>query len=195
MDTNDGLIKVGGRLEQSDLTFGRKHPTLVPDTELGDALIGYLHSHTEHQGRKITTAAIRESGYYPVGGRKRIDRIIAACIHCRTLRAPTMTQKMADLPAERLYRIPPFYHCGIDVFGPFLTRYGKATRSNTGTRKTWVLIFSCLYTRAIHLETLDSMDTASFKMAFNRFQAIRGDCAYLRSDAGSNFMGARNEDA
>ena len=37
------------------------------------------------------------------------------------------------------------------------------------------------------------MDTPSFKLAFNRFQAIRGDCVYLRSDAGSNFMGARNE--
>lgn len=37
------------------------------------------------------------------------------------------------------------------------------------------------------------MDTASFKMAFSRFQSIRGECAYLRSDAGSNFMGAKNE--
>ena len=37
------------------------------------------------------------------------------------------------------------------------------------------------------------MDTASFKLAFNRFQALRGDCAYFRSDAVSNFMGARNE--
>ena len=37
------------------------------------------------------------------------------------------------------------------------------------------------------------MDTFSFKLAFNRFQSLRGDCAYLRSDSGSNFLGARNE--
>ena len=37
------------------------------------------------------------------------------------------------------------------------------------------------------------MDTASFKLAFQRFQAIRGECAYLRSDNGSNFMGAGNQ--
>ena len=37
------------------------------------------------------------------------------------------------------------------------------------------------------------MDTASFKLAFERFQAQRGECAYLRSDAGSNFIGARND--
>ena len=50
-----------------------------------------------------------------------------------------------------------------------------------------------MYSRGVHLETLDTMDTASFKMAFQRFQDLRGECVYLRSDAGSNFMGARNE--
>ena len=193
LDQSDGLIKVGGRLDRADLTFGRRHPTLVPDTLTGDALLGYLHSKTEHQGRKITSSAIRDAGFWPIGGRSRIDRITATCVPCRTLRAPTMTQKMADLPEQRLYRTPPFYNCGIDVFGHFLIRQGKATRANPGAKKVWVLIFSCLYSRAVHLEMLESMDTASFRMAFNRFQAVRGDCAYLRSDAGSNFMGARNE--
>jgi hypothetical protein len=69
LDETDGLIKVGGRLERSDLTFGRKHPVLIPDTEAGDALVGYLHSQTQHQGRKTTTALIRSTGSYPVGGR------------------------------------------------------------------------------------------------------------------------------
>ena len=100
---------------------------------------------------------------------------------------------MADLPEERLFRTPPFYRCGIDVFGHFNIRHGKVTRASPGVKKIWVLLFSCLYSRAVHLETLDSMDTASFKLAFNRFQAIRGDCVYLRSDRGSNFIGARNE--
>jgi hypothetical protein len=68
LDETDGLIKVGGRLERSDLTFGRKHPVLIPDTETGDALVGYLHSQTQHQGRKTTTASIRSTGFYPVGG-------------------------------------------------------------------------------------------------------------------------------
>ena len=104
-----------------------------------------------------------------------------------------MSQKMADLPEQRLFTTPPFYNCGIDVFGHFQIRHGKPTRANPGVRKVWVLIFTCLYSRAIHLEILDSMDTPSFKLAFNRFQALRGDCVYLRSDAGSNFMGARNE--
>ena len=193
MDQSDDLIKVGGRLDRADLTFARKHPTLVPDTLTGDTLLGYLHSETEHQGRKITSASIREEGFWSVGVRNRIDRIVAICVPCRALRAPTMTQKMADLPEQRLYRTPPFYHCGIDVFGYFNIRQGKTTRANPGVRKVWVLLFSCFYSRAVRLEPLDSMDTASFKTALNRYQAVRGDCVYLRSDAGSNFMASRNE--
>ena len=98
MDQSDGLIKVGGRLSRADLTFARKHPTLVPDNLTGDTLLGYLHSKTEHQGRKITTASIREEGFWPVGGRNRIDRIVATCVPCRALRAPTMTQKWLTYP-------------------------------------------------------------------------------------------------
>ena len=130
-DPVDLLIKGGGRLSNSDLSFGRKHPTIIPDTLLGDALIGYLHASIQHQGRKITAATIREQGYCVVGSKKRIQRIITACVPCRMLRAPPMQQKMADLPAERLFRTPPFYKCGIDVFGHFNIKHGKATRGNT----------------------------------------------------------------
>ena len=38
------------------------------------------------------------------------------------------------------------------------------------------------------------MSTESFKMAFQRFQDLRGECVYLRSDHGSIFIGARNEE-
>ena len=104
-----------------------------------------------------------------------------------------MTQKMADLPEQRLWRTPPFLHCGIDVFGHFNVKHGKNTRSNPGTRKVWVLLFTCLYSRAVHLELLESMDAASFRMALTRFEAVRGECTYLRSDCGSNFMQVRQE--
>merc|ERR1712074_316392 len=136
-------------LARADLSFGRRHPTLVPDTELGDALLGDIHANSsQHQGRKVSSSAIREAGFYPVGGRERIDRLIRGCIPCKILRAPTMSQKMADLPEQRLFRTPPFYHCGIDVFGPYKVRHGKPTRANPGTQKIWVLLFSCLYSRA-----------------------------------------------
>lgn len=60
--------------------------------------------------------------------------------------------------------------------------------------QVWVLIFSYLNSRAVHLETQDSMDTSSFKLAFHRFQSLQGECTYLRSYAGSNIIGISNDD-
>ena len=105
-----------------------------------------------------------------------------------------MVQKMADLPRDRLQKTPPFQNVGMDVFGPFFVNNGKTTRANPGKRKVWLLIFTCLYSRAVHLEMLDAMDSATFWMAFRRFRANRGRCSKIRSDRGSNFMGARNQE-
>ena len=188
-----GIIRAGGRLNKAYLSFGRKYPALIPRCWEGDALLNHIHSTTAcHQGRIITMACIREHGYIPMGGRKRISGIISTCPRCRLLRAKPMEQKMAQLPLQRLERVPPFSRCGIDVFGPFLIKQGRTTRANPGTQKLWVLLFSCLYSRGVHLETLASMDVSSFMMAFDRFEAKWGLCEYLKSDAGSNFMGARN---
>ena len=141
----------------------------------------------------MDAAIIRDKGYSAVGGRKRIQRIIASCVICKTIRGTPMEQKMSDLPEHRLWRTPPFLHCGIDVFGPFKVSHGKKTRNNAGTRKVWVLILTCMYSRAVHLEMLESMDAASFRMLMTRFEAVRGECNYLRSDCGSNFMAVRND--
>ena len=47
--------------------------------------------------------------------------------------------------------------------------------------------------RAIHLETLNSMDTDSFICALRRFMCRRGSVRQLRSDRGTNFVGAKGE--
>ena len=102
---DDGLIR-GGRLERSQLTFGRKHPILIPECEEGDALMNHIHSILAcHQGRVVTMATLREDPYLPVGGRKGVSRLISSCLKCRQLRALPMQQKMADLPVPRLEKI------------------------------------------------------------------------------------------
>ena len=73
IDERDGLLKVSGRLTRADLSFGRRHPILLPALPNGDALLGFIHAETQHQGRKIFFSAIREAGYCPVGGRRRTN--------------------------------------------------------------------------------------------------------------------------
>ena len=56
--------------------------------------------------------------------------------------------------------------------------------------KRWGLIFTCLASRAIHLETLNAMTTDSFLNALRR---RREKVPELRSDQDINVLGARNE--
>ena len=116
-----------------------------------------------------------------------ISDIIAKCIICHKLRGRVQDQKMSDLPSEHLTPAPPFTYTGMDVFGPFYIKEGRKEL------KRWGLIFTCLASRAIHLESLDPMTTDSFLNALRRFIDRRGKVRELRSDQGTNFVGAKYE--
>ncbi|XP_068712844.1 uncharacterized protein [Montipora foliosa] len=94
---------------------------------------------------------------------------------------------MSDLPPERLTPSPLFTYTGMDVFEPFYIKEGRKEL------KRWGLIFTCLASCAIHLETLNAMTTDSFLNGLRRFISRRGKVRQLRSDQGSNFVGAKNE--
>ena len=95
---------------------------------------------------------------------------------------------MADLPDSRLgYQQPPFANTGVDYFGPILVRHGRKTEKRYG------VLFTCLTTRAVHLEIAHSLDTHSCLMAVRRMQARRGRPANIWSDNGTNFVGTEKE--
>ena len=76
---------------------------------------------------------------------------------------------MADLPRERIEPFKPaFTNVGLDIFGPITV---KNYRSDL---KRYGCIFTCMDTRAIHLEKLNSLETDSFLNGFRRFIARRG---------------------
>lgn len=54
-------------------------------------------------------------------------------------------------------------------------------------------MFSCMASRAIHVELTFSMSTSSFIQALRRFACRRGDVKYVTCDNGSNFVGAQKE--
>lgn len=95
---------------------------------------------------------------------------------------------MASLPKERLALCePPFTNTGVDYFGPMNVKRGRVTE------KRWGCIFTCLTTRAVHLELAGGLTTDSFIMALRRFRGRRGDPKTIRSDNGTNFIGANRE--
>ena len=188
------IIRVGGRLRHSIMPFSVKHPTLLPTQhQITDMILLHFHEKARHQGRHITLSSLRQGGFHIHRGRRALDKLLSSCITCRALRGPTLTQKMADLPPSRLEEHPPFTNTGVDIFGPYMVHDGASTRRTNATKKVWAAIFTCLTTRAVHIEPVPAMDTSSFILALRRFTSLRGQCKLLQSDQGSNFIGAKNE--
>ena len=117
----------------------------------------------------------------------RVKSIIHACIRCRILRGRLAEQKMADLPIERTLELAPFTYCGVDMFGHFNIKEGRKIH------KRYCVLFTCFCSRAVHLETTNTLDTDSFIMTLRRFLSTRGKVRSIRSDNGGNFVGAGNE--
>ncbi len=101
-------------------------------------------------------------------------------------------QQMAALPAERLQVAPPFTYVGVDVFGPWEI-VSRRTRGGVFNSKRWAVMFSCMCSRAVHIKVIEAMSTSSFINALRRFFAIRGPAKQIRSDCGTNFIGASRE--
>ncbi len=141
----------------------------------------------ERQGKGLTINEIRCSGYWITGINRAVASYIRQCVTCRRQRKPMEEQRMADLPPERLEPSPPFTFCGMDCFGPFLTKQGRKENKRYG------LLFTCLSSRAVHIEILEDMSTDAFINGLRCFIAIRGAVRQIKSDQGSNFVGAKNE--
>ena len=94
---------------------------------------------------------------------------------------------MADLTKERSSDAAPFTYVGMDMFGPFVTKEGRDLLKRYGA------IFTCLAGQAIHLEVVNSMDTDPFIMCLRSFTGSCGNVRMLRSNHGSNFIGAEKD--
>ena len=73
--SDDGLLRVGGRLRQGEQPWETAHPVLLPkDHHVSRLIIAYFHEKTKHSGRGATLSEIRLSGFWIVRGRSAVSR-------------------------------------------------------------------------------------------------------------------------
>ena len=70
---------------------------------------------------------------------------------------------MACVPSDRLCEDFLFTYCGVDLFGPFITKEGHKELKPYGA------LFTCLSNRAIHIETAASLNPDLFILCLHRF--------------------------
>ena len=184
----EGLIRVGGRLKNCLTEPNTKHPIVIPKkSTAASLLIRRAHEAVAHCGRCSTLNKLRDQGFWVVGAHTSVKSLIYKCRTCRELRGKLGEQKMADLPQERVTPSPPFTYCGADMFGPFVVKEGRKEVKRYGC------IFTCMSCRAVHIEVTSKLDADTFIQALRRFIARRGQVRSIRTDNGTNFIGAQNE--
>ena len=101
---------------------------------------------------------------------------------------------MANVPLDRLcFNEKPFTKTELDYLGPYEIKLSKGTRSNQANAKRYIVLFTCLSKRTVHLEIARDLSTDSFILSLRRFLARRGTVKVTRSDNGTNYVGASTE--
>ncbi|XP_062557002.1 uncharacterized protein LOC134221844 [Armigeres subalbatus] len=185
----DEILRVGGRLKQSDESEDTKHPAVLQARHQFTRLV-LLHYHLRllHAGPQLLLSTVRLR-FWPSGGRNVARHIVHQCQRCFRAKPHPVQQFMGDLPAARLKVARPFSKTDIDYFGPVYVR--PAPRRVAV--KAYVCLFVCLCTKAVHLELVTDLSTEWFIQALIRFVSCRGPITELWSDNGTNFVGARNK--
>lgn len=192
LDDSSGvkLLRVGGRLKHADISYQQKFPILLPrSNDFVKSYVRFLHFKNFHAGPQALVALIQER-FWMVNARNYTRNVVRTCIHCFRYRPRLAQQIMGNLPAGRVNISSPFTHCGVDFFGPFQTTYKLRGKSLT---KSYVAIFICFVTKAVHMEVVSDLSSEAFIAALKRFVSRRNLCQHLYCDNGTNFVGARRQ--
>ena len=187
----DKIVRVGGRLKYSCLSYNQKHPIILPrSNHVTDLIIKELHENNHHAGIQTTLCLLRQK-FWLLDGKAQIRKIIRRCVRCFRSNPLTTEYQMGELPRIRLSQSRVFSNVGIDYCGPFYIKEKKYR--NTKQIKVYVAVFVCLATKAVHLELASDLTTEGFLAALRRFLSRRGKPKNIYSDNATNFVGANNE--
>ncbi|CAK1582087.1 unnamed protein product [Parnassius mnemosyne] len=186
-----GILRVGGRLNNSNFTEDKKHPILIPKLGfLARLLIDEAHKNTLHGGAQLMLSYLH-SKFWVIGVKPLIKAHIRKCTICVKSAASAQNPLMGQLPSFRVTPERPFKKSGVDYAGPIniRTTKGRGVQSYKG----YICLFVCMATKAVHIEAVSDLTSKGFLAAFRRFIARRGHCTDLWSDNGTNFVGASRE--
>lgn len=182
---------MGGRLQEAPWRYERRHPILLPaqckNTRL---LIEREHRTLLHAGPQLLLALIRQR-YWPLNARNLVRHICRSCIRCVRSNPQELNQVMGSLPGDRIRPSRAFTITGVDFASPIITLVNKGRGRKTC--KSYIALFVCFSTRAIHLEATSELSTAAFLATLRRFIGRRGVPSKICSDNATNFVRAKRE--
>lgn len=175
-----GILRLVTRLANADwLRWEEKHPILLSPRHPASMLfVRQAHSRVSHEGSKTTYAQLLRKYHLPYSV---VKNEVFRCKQCRKRNPLQFDAPVGDL---HRFRLKPwttvFHHTGMDFFGPFHLK---------GKKKVWGLLFTCLSTRAVHLEVCPDTTIPAWLNALERFIARRGSPKTISCDRATTFVG------
>lgn len=159
----DGVIRVGGRLRHSLITYDCKHPVLMAkNSHFSLLLCRRWHVLTCHAGPRALTALISRQ-FWVVSLRSVLHKVLTNCTICVRLDARPLQPLMADLPRDRVRPRRPFECVGVDYAGPLQMREVRLRKSRIF--KIYIAVFVCFSIKAVHLEVVSDLSPDAFLAA------------------------------
>lgn len=186
---DENMLRVGGRLSHSNLSHSVKHPALLPrDHRLTTLIIEQIHKTYLHPGVQTMQYLLMQH-FWVLSSKRAVRKVLAQCHTCWHLNPTPLQPPMGNLPLERISQIKSFSVCGVDFGGPVQITHSKIRGAKV--LKSYICLFVCFSTKALHLELCSDLTTEAFLAALRRFIARRGRCSSIHSDCGTNFVGAQ----
>ena len=153
-------------------------------------IVKHYHEKGKHASGTNQILAALSTRFWIPSGREEIREWEKECNECRGRKGKAAKQLMAPLPSIRLrLSLRAFAQTAVDLGGPFITIQGRGTRR----QNLYLCLFTCLATRAVHLDMASGLDTDSFLNAFYRMANRGGLHREMISDNGGNFVKANKE--
>ena len=180
-----GVLRSNGRSGKcSTFEYDLINPILLgKNHDLTKLIIQDCHAKCQHLGIGSTLTKVRMSGFWIPKARQAIKNVISSCYLCKRFNSLSFKYpKVTNLPKHRVNFVKPFLHTGIDYTGSIFVKDSK------GFKKMYLLVFTCLNVRAVHIELVPDMNTVSLVLAIIRFTNIYGVPSHIYSDNAKSFI-------
>ena len=184
-----GIIRTKGRIGKiTTYDYEFIDPILLAkDHNLTELMIVEYQKRCKHLRIQSTLNKIRLSGFWIPRARQAVKKVISRCVLCQRFNDLAFKYlKVTNLSKHRMNLIKPFLHTGIDYTGHVWVK------DDEGVSKMYMLIFTCLNIRAVHIELVKDMSTHSFILALIRFTNIHGIPSHIYGDKARSFIAGGN---
>ncbi len=177
----DGLIRTDSKLRRLNASFHRRCPLLVDHKcKIASAIISDAHKTLKHAGVYTVLNYIRRDFWIPKIY-STVKSILRACVPCRRMHGRSIETNQNAYQSWRINPSTlPYQNIVVDHIGPF-----KVKNESNEVIKTYVLIISCLWSRAVNLIICDQITTSEFMRALTIHILEYGVPSKVLSDNGT----------